>query len=46
MARSIEEEAVIVAFQRYTLLALDDCFYAVAANDPAPDALLAALPDE
>lgn len=25
---SVEEEAVIVAFRRYTLLPLDDCFYA------------------
>lgn len=26
---SIEEEAVIVAFRRYTLLPLDDCLYAL-----------------
>jgi len=26
---SVQEEEVIVAFRRYTLLPLDDCFYAL-----------------
>jgi hypothetical protein len=42
---SIEEEAVIVAFRRYTLLPLDDCLYALQATHPAPDAVfIASLP--
>jgi hypothetical protein len=44
---SIEEEAIIVAFRRHTLLPLDDCLYALQAvlgliGDPAPDAVLLA----
>src|SRR6202161_1951651 len=31
---SIEEEAVIVAFRRHTLLPLDDCFYALQPTVP------------
>src|SRR5436853_6600302 len=31
---SIEEEAVIVAFRRHTLLPLDDCLYALQASIP------------
>ncbi|KNH03430.1 integrase [Qipengyuania citrea LAMA 915] len=31
---SIDEEAVIVAFRRHTLLALDDCLYALQASMP------------
>src|ERR1043166_1292351 len=31
---SIEEEAVIVAFRRHTLLPLDDCLYALQATIP------------
>lgn len=31
---SIEEEAVIVAFRRHTLLPLDDCLYALPATIP------------
>ncbi len=31
---SIEEEAVIVAFRRHTLLALDDCLYALQPTIP------------
>jgi len=31
---SIEEEAIIVAFRRYTLLPLDDCLYALQATIP------------
>ena len=31
---SIEEEAIIVAFRRHTLLSLDDCLYAVQATIP------------
>ena len=30
----IEEEAVIVAFRKYTLLPLDDCLYALQATIP------------
>ena len=28
----IEDEAIVVAFRRYTLLPLDDCLYMRAAN--------------
>jgi hypothetical protein len=31
---SIEDEAVIVAFRRHTLLPLDDCFYALQPTIP------------
>ena len=31
---SVEEEAVIVAFRRHTLLPLDDCLYALQASIP------------
>lgn len=31
---SVEEEAIIVAFRRHTLLALDDCLYALQATIP------------
>src|SRR6201999_465833 len=31
---SIEDEAIIVAFRRYTLLPLDDCLYALQATIP------------
>ena len=31
---SVEEEAVIVAFRRYTLLPLDDCLYALQPTLP------------
>ena len=31
---TIEEEAVIVAFRRYTLLPLDDCLYALLPTIP------------
>ncbi len=31
---SIEEEAIIVAFRRHTLLPLDDCLYALQATIP------------
>lgn len=31
---SVEEEAVIVAFRRHTLLPLDDCLYALQATIP------------
>jgi hypothetical protein len=32
---SVEQEAVIVAFRKHTLLPLDDCFYALPATIPA-----------
>lgn len=32
---SVEEEAIIVAFRRHTLLPLDDCLYALRATIPA-----------
>lgn len=32
---SVEEEAIIVAFRRHTLLPLDDCLYALQATIPA-----------
>ncbi len=31
---SVEDEAIIVAFRRYTLLPLDDCLYALQATIP------------
>src|SRR5271156_2291870 len=31
---SIEKEAIVVAFRRHTLLALDDCLYALQATTP------------
>jgi hypothetical protein len=31
---SIEEEAIIVAFRRHTLLPLDDCLYALQPTIP------------
>src|ERR671910_789745 len=37
---SIEEEAVIVAFRRHTLLPLDDCLYAL---QPVPDLIRSSL---
>ena len=37
---SIEDEAIVVAFRRHTLLPLDDCLYALQADDPASDALV------
>lgn len=37
---SIEEEAVVVAFRRHTLLPLDDCLYALRPT--IPDAVIAA----
>jgi transposase-like protein len=33
---SIEEEAIIIAFRRHTLLPLDDCLYALQAMIPHP----------
>ena len=39
---SIEEEAVIVAFRRHTLLPLDDCLYALQLDHPASDVLVVA----
>ena len=42
---TIEEEAVIVAFRRHTLLPLDDCLYALQPTIPHPDAFIpASLP--
>jgi transposase-like protein len=38
---TVEDEAIIVAFRRHTLLPLDDCLY-VAADDPPSDAILSA----
>ena len=38
---SVEEEAVVVAFRRHTLLPLDNYLYAL--HDPAPDTLIASL---
>jgi hypothetical protein len=31
---SVEQEAIIIAFRRHTLLALDDCLYALQATIP------------
>ena len=38
----VEEEAVVVAFRRHTLLPLDDCLYALQPTLPQSDALVAA----
>ena len=38
---SIEDEAIVVAFRRHTLLPLDDLPLRVADNDPASDPILA-----
>ena len=35
-----EEEVIIVAFRRYTLLALDDCLYALQATLPRRSSML------
>src|SRR3954467_15837741 len=34
-----EEEAIVVAFRRHTLLQVDDCLYAAPDHPPAPDPL-------
>jgi transposase-like protein len=39
---SIEDEAIIVAFRRHTLLPLDDCLYAFAGDYPASDEIVVA----
>ncbi len=39
---SKEEEAIVVAFRKHTLLPLDDCLYALQATIPPPDPLSAA----
>ena len=39
---SADEEAIIVAFRRHTLLPLDDCLYALG-DDPDPDAVIPAI---
>ena len=44
---SVEEEAVVVAFRRHTLLPLDDCLYALQPvpdliRDPAPHPVIVA----
>lgn len=41
---SMEEEAVIVAFRRHTLLPLDDCLYALQATIPHLTRVAASLP--
>jgi hypothetical protein len=42
---SIEEEAIIVAFRRHTLLPLDDFLYALQPTIPHSDAVIpASLP--
>ena len=33
---TIEEEAIVVAFRRHTLLPLDDCLYALQTTIPHP----------
>ena len=40
---TIEEEAIIVAFRRHTLLALDDCLYALQATSAMSMPLLTSL---
>ena len=41
---SVEEEAVIVAFRRYTLLPLDDCLYGLQVRSGVKSVSLHALP--
>lgn len=41
-ALSLEEEAIIVAFRRHTLLPLDDCLYALPGDHPPADPLVSA----
>jgi hypothetical protein len=42
---SVEQEAVIVAFRKHTLLPLDDCLYALQAHDSSVDPIfVASLP--
>ena len=41
---SIEEEAIVVAFRRHTLLSLDDCLYALQATIPNLTRVTAPLP--
>src|SRR5262249_40243359 len=42
---SIEEEAIIIAFRRHTLLSLDDCLYALQPTIPPSHAVIpASLP--
>jgi hypothetical protein len=36
---SLQEEALIVAFRKHTLLPLDDCLYALQETMPLPDAI-------
>jgi hypothetical protein len=36
----VEQEAIIVAFRKHTLLPLDDCLYALQAHGPPTDPLL------
>ena len=40
---SSEEDAIVVAFRKHTLLPLDDCLYAFAGDDPASDPVVPAL---
>src|SRR5436190_18594371 len=43
---SIEEEAIVIAFRRYTLLPLDDCLYALQATIPhLTRSIVASLPE-
>jgi len=37
---SVEEEAMIVAFRRYSLLPLDDCLYALQTTNPTFDTFI------
>jgi transposase-like protein len=37
---SVEQEAIIVAFRKHTLLPLDDCLYALQATIPGSRSLL------
>ena len=36
---TVEDEAIVVAFRRHTLLPLDDCLHALQADDPAFDVI-------
>src|SRR5262249_3645526 len=39
---SLQDEAIVVAFRKHTLLPLDDCLYALQATIPPPHALVPA----
>jgi transposase-like protein len=41
---TVEQEAIVVAFRKHTLLPLDDCLYALQSTIPQPSAEKPAAP--